>query len=182
MMLAQSANRCNLPIAFLDKENSPAKKFNANKYSVNGSFSSPEDMRRLARKCDILTMEIEHVDTYVLEQIEGECKAEGRKFAIQPSWETIRIIQDKYLQKAKLIENGIGVAESIPIEPAFLMQIELKRAADRLGLPFMLKARTGAYDGRGNFVVRSESDFSAALKALKGRPLYAERWANLRKS
>lgn len=144
MMLAQAAHRRNISIAFLDKENSPAKQFNANKYSVTGSFSSPEDIRRLARNCDILTVEIEHVDTHVLEQIESECEAEGRKLAIQPDWETIRIIQDKYSQKAKLIENGIGVAESIPIEPAFLMQIELKRAADRLGLPFMLKARTGA--------------------------------------
>ena len=133
----------------------------------------------MARHCNILTVEIEHVDTYVLEQIERESEAEGKKIAIQPSWETIRIIQDKYLQKERLIENRIEVAESIPIE--FASETELKRAAEKLGLPFMLKARTGAYDGKGNFVIKSDSDFSAALKALRGRPLYAEGWANFTK-
>ena len=42
----------------------------------------------------------------------------------------------------------------------------------------MLKSRTEAYDGRGNFPVRSEADFSQAAKALGDQPLYAERWVD----
>ena len=45
----------------------------------------------------------------------------------------------------------------------------------------MLKARTQAYDGRGNFKVRSIDDVSTALKTLEGRPLYAEKWAPFQK-
>jgi phosphoribosylaminoimidazole carboxylase len=41
----------------------------------------------------------------------------------------------------------------------------------------MLKSRTLAYDGRGNFVVSDAAVIPAALKALKDRPLYAEKWA-----
>lgn len=44
----------------------------------------------------------------------------------------------------------------------------------------MLKSRTEAYDGRGNYPVRSSSDIDAALKALVGRPLYAEKWADFK--
>lgn len=44
----------------------------------------------------------------------------------------------------------------------------------------MLKSRTEAYDGRGNYPVRSVSDIDAALKALAGRPLYAEKWADFK--
>ena len=44
----------------------------------------------------------------------------------------------------------------------------------------MLKSRTEAYDGRGNYPVRSSSDIDAALKALAGRPLYAEKWADFK--
>jgi len=50
-------------------------------------------------------------------------------------------------------------------------------AGNLLCYPFMLKSRTDAYDGRGNFAVMSESSVSAAAKALANRPLYAERWA-----
>ena len=45
------------------------------------------------------------------------------------------------------------------------------------GLPVMLKARTNAYDGRGNYPVRKEDDIAAGVKALGGRPLYVEKWA-----
>ena len=140
-MLAEAANRRNISIAILDKEGSPAKQINLNERNVNGSFSNPEDIRRFARHCDILTVEIEHVDTQVLEQIEKESKAQGKTIEIQPSWESLRVIQDKYLQAERLIENNVEVASSIPIESA--SEAELKRAAEKLGFPFMLKARTG---------------------------------------
>lgn len=42
--------------------------------------------------------------------------------------------------------------------------------------PFMLKSRTLAYDGRGNFVVKSAEYIKDALEFLKDRPLYAEKW------
>jgi phosphoribosylaminoimidazole carboxylase len=49
-----------------------------------------------------------------------------------------------------------------------------------LDYPFMLKSRTDAYDGRGNFAVMSESSVPAAAKILANRPLYAERWASFK--
>ncbi|KAK2758356.1 phosphoribosylaminoimidazole carboxylase ade2 [Arachnomyces sp. PD_36] len=178
-MLVEAASNRNIPTAILDKNNSPAKQINANTLGVDGSFTDPKAIRRLARKCDILTVEIEHVDTHVLEEIEKESQAEGKNIEVQPSWETVRIIQDKYLQKERLIENKVDIAESIPIATA--SEDALAQAAGKLGLPFMLKARTGAYDGRGNYVVKTAGDYKAALKALEGRPLYAERWANFAK-
>ena len=43
----------------------------------------------------------------------------------------------------------------------------------------MLKSKTEADDGRGNFAVRREADIAAAVAALgSARPLYAERWAD----
>ena len=98
---------------------------------------------------------------------------------MQPSWRTVRVIQDKYLQKAHLIEAGVSTAESVPLAentPACLAKV-----GSKLGYPFMLKSRTLAYDGRGNYVVGSPADIPAALKALSARPLYAERWAKFTK-
>lgn len=41
----------------------------------------------------------------------------------------------------------------------------------------MLKSRTMAYDGRGNYVISEAESISGALEFLKDRPLYAEKWA-----
>lgn len=44
----------------------------------------------------------------------------------------------------------------------------------------MLKARKDAYDGRGNFPVKSASDIDEARLALRNRTLYAEKWARFK--
>ena len=178
-MLVEAASNRNIPVAILDKINSPAKQINALNPGIDGSFTDPQAIRKLASQCDILTVEIEHVDTHVLEELEKEAIAQGKKLDIQPSWQTIRTIQDKYLQKMTLVQGDVNVAESVPIpEPSIE---RLQEAEERLGLPFMLKARTGAYDGRGNYPVKSADNFEAALDTLADRPLYAEKWVDFTK-
>ena len=174
-MLVESANNRNISIAVLDKKASPAKQINSHN-GVDGSFTNAEAIRQLASKCDILTVEIEHVDTNVLEELENESLTQGQKIEIQPNWETIRTIQDKYLQKKRLIDAKVDVAKSQPIKT--VSKEELQEVSDQIGFPFMLKARKGAYDGRGNYPVRSPEDFEPAMKALQGRELYAEKWAD----
>ncbi len=174
-MFLEAANNRNISVAVLDKKGSPAKQVSSHN-GVDGSFTDPLSIRDLASKCDILTVEIEHVDTNVLEELENESLAREGKIEIQPSWETIRIIQDKYLQKEKLIDAQVDVAESLPINQ--VSREKLQKVSEEIGLPFMLKARKGAYDGRGNHPVRSSEDFEPAMKALEGRELYAEKWAD----
>lgn len=181
-MLTESANRLNVNIVTLDAENAPAKQINAKTTHVNGSFADPDAVRTLAKECDILTVEIEHVDTDVLEDLATGTGTRpdwrlvpGTKIETQPSWRTLRVIQDKYLQKQHLIKQAIATAESIPIENNLATDLEM--AGAQVGYPFMLKSRTEAYDGRGNYPVKSTGDFPGALAALNDRPLYAEKWA-----
>ncbi len=172
-MLMEAANRLNISISFLDAPNAPAKQINALTEHVDGSFSKAADVLDLSKKCDILTVEIEHVDTKILEEI-----AETEPGKIQPSWRTIRTIQDKYRQKEHLIRCGIPTTESIAFGTTSPQG--LKEIGDRLGYPMMLKSRTEAYDGRGNCPVRSVTDIESAIAALKDRPLYVEKWADFR--
>ena len=72
------------------------------------------------------------------------------------------MIQDKINQKQHLIKNGIATAQSIASGTSHPQDI--KEIADKLGYPLMLKSRTGAYDGRGNYPVKSVSDIEPALK------------------
>lgn len=71
-MLVEAAHRLNITTVILDADKSPAKQINALHPHVIGSFASADDIRKLAKECDILTYEIEHIDTKVLEEIESE--------------------------------------------------------------------------------------------------------------
>ncbi len=170
-MLMEAANRLNIQMNVLDSENSPAKQISAHDGHITGSFTDPESVRKLAETCDILTAEIEHVDTYALEEVSSRVK-------VEPSWKSIRIIQDKFLQKEHLSKFNIPMAKHRELHRNNAE--ELIMIGKELGYPLMLKSKTQAYDGRGNYRIQTEADISSALEALKGRPLYAEKWANFR--
>jgi len=169
-MLAESANRLNIQVNFLDAAGSPAKQITNHDGHVDGSFKDAEAIEKLSKTCDLITVEIEHVDTMILETISTET-------SVEPSWKTIRTIQDKYLQKEHLAKHDVATAQSVPLAQA--TREEMAKAAKTLGLPLMLKSRREAYDGKGNFPVKSEGDFDTALKALgANKDLYAEKWAS----
>ncbi|MCJ1316384.1 phosphoribosylaminoimidazole carboxylase ade2 [Xylographa vitiligo] len=184
-MLTEAANRLGVKVATLDVEGAPAKQINAHEDHVNGSFTDPRAIRELARKCDVLTVEIEHVDTDVLEDLaDGTETTEdwrlirSTKVEVQPSWRTIRVIQDKFKQKEHFISHGIATTKSLALEDGTLE--EVLEIGEELGYPLMLKSRTDAYDGRGNYPMKSPKDIEKALVALGDRPLYAEQWAHFK--
>jgi len=186
-MLCEAANPLGIDIAILDEKNAPAKQAHNTNRHVTGSFKDPLRIRDLAARSDYLSVEIEHVETEVLEDIEKNgvevTLADGSSVVhrppIHPSWKTIRLIQDKYLQKEHFRSCGekIPIADQVAVDTDGSAVDSLKCVLKKFGFPFMLKARKGSYDGRGNFKVTSEEDFGPALEALKNLPLYAEKWA-----
>lgn len=182
-MLIEAAGPLGIEIAVLDEANCPAKQICQSDKHVDGSFTDPEKVRELARRCDLLTVEIEHVNTEVLEEIATKgVEVDGRmkKVPVHPSWETIRLIQDKYLQKEHFKAAGMPVAPQISIDSAAMMD-SLMKAANDLGFPFMLKARKGSYDGRGNFKVSGPQDFDEAVRVMGRLSLYAEEFLPFKK-
>ena len=167
-MLLEAAHRLNMKTLVLDVENSPAKQL-SNLTGVNGSFKDANAITEFAKKVSILTVEIEHVDCDALEETKG--------VAVQPDADTIRKIQDKFLQKSFLSSN----AKDVPISPFKElvgpdMEESLRFIGIDWGYPMMLKSKKLAYDGRGNRVVKSQEDVSASIKDLGGVDLYVEKW------
>jgi phosphoribosylaminoimidazole carboxylase len=155
-MLCEAANPLGIKVVILDAENSPAKQVNAKNSHIDGSFTDEDKILELAREVDILTVEIEHVNTYILEKIamEGvevvgqDGKRRTKKVEVQPSWRTIRTIQDKFLQKKHFISNGVSTVPSKDVESN---SDALHAIGQEYGYPFMLKAKKDAYDGRGQY-------------------------------
>jgi hypothetical protein len=61
----------------------------------------------LADRCDVVTAEIEHINTDGLQQVEERKVEQGqRATSVQPTAATIRVIQDKLAQKVHLQKFG----------------------------------------------------------------------------
>ncbi|RWA11918.1 hypothetical protein EKO27_g3219 [Xylaria grammica] len=184
-MLCQAAAPRGITVAVLDAEDCPAKQINHNSLNVTGSFKDPEKIKALAARCDVLTVEIEHVNCDVLEEIattgievpspDGQGTV-VKRVPVHPSYKTIRLIQDKFQQKEYFAENGLPVAPQMAIESGNARIASIEQAAKRFGFPFMLKGAKGSYDGRGNFKVRAPDDFETAVTQMGDQPLYAEKF------
>jgi len=131
---------------------------------VVGDFDDYETLRELAERADVLTFEIELADPDTLDRVSEETGT-----PVHPAPETLRTIQDKYVQKEALTDRGIPVPAYRRVDTVE----DLLAAGDDLGWPLMLKARRGGYDGRGNVPVEGPDGAEAAMDAVAG-PAMAE--------
>ncbi|BFZ65107.1 phosphoribosylaminoimidazole carboxylase ade2 [Saitoella coloradoensis] len=167
-MLVESAHRLNIKTLLLDAPGAPAKQINALHEHIDGSFKDAAKIKELSQRCDVITTEIEHVDAAPLAELENQ------GFEVWPSSATIITIQDKYVQHKHLAKHNLPLPYFVPIDTPTTEALE--KTGVELGYPYMLKSRTMAYDGRGNYAVKTSADIAAALEALGDKPLYAEKW------
>ena len=167
MMIAEAAKKMPEHISKIivvdPTKNCPAAQVGAEQ--IVADYKDKDAIEDLANKSDIITYEIESGDSNVLKSVE--------KYAeINPSPETLRIIQDKFLQKSFLKENNIPVPEFVEID-----NIEdIKKSLDEFGYPALLKARRDAYDGRGNYKIDSKDEVQKAFDYFKGQSLLLEKF------
>ena len=171
MMITEAAQKMTDEISkiiVLDPtENCPAAQVGAEQ--IVADFKDEKAIQELAEKSDIITYEIESGNSEVLKSLEN--KAE-----INPSPETLRIIQDKLLQKEFLSKNNIPVADFIEIK-----NIEdLKNQLEKFGYPALLKARRDAYDGRGNYKINSPDEVEKAFDYFAGQKLMLEKYISFK--
>lgn len=136
---------------------------------IIADFKDENAIHELAEKSDIITYEIESGNSEVLKSLET-------KVEINPSPETLKIIQDKLLQKQFLSKNNIPVAEFIEIKTFE----ELKQGLEKFGFPALLKARRDAYDGRGNFKINSPDEIQKAWDYFEGQNLMLEKFVSFK--
>lgn len=138
---------------------------------IVGNLKDPAALRQLAQRADILTYEIEHINTSALKALQEEGTT------IYPSPVSLAMIQDKYRQKVFLAEHGIPVA---PFQEVFSTK-DIEQAAHEWGYPLVLKAKKDAYDGRGNARINQPQDIEQAIVRLGDRELYVEKCLDIDK-
>lgn len=134
-------------------------------HQIVGDYSNPAKLRELAESCDVVTFELENVETETLIHLRDE------GYKIYPTPETLAIIQDKLKQKEFLRDAAI------PTPDFQEMPVPSEEAIRAFGLPCVQKARRGGYDGRGVAVIKDEADLSSFLPV----PSYVERFVKAEK-
>lgn len=118
-----------------------------------GKLTDFESVKAFSQPCDVVTIEIENVNTAALKEIEKQ----GKKVYPQP--EIIELIQDKRKQKEFYQAHGIPTAEFILTEN--------KADVIKHGsfLPAVNKLGREGYDGRGVQILRTQADLEKAFDA-----------------
>lgn len=153
-MLVLSASNWDVKTYVMDKDEHCPASANCTRF-VKGDPMDFEDVYKFGQMVDMLTFEIELVNTDALKQL----KSEGKR--ILPDPEHLEMIQDKGLQK-KFYHN-----HNIPTAPYQLFEhkADILAALDsgKLKTPFVQKLRTGGYDGRGVSVIKSGDNHGQLL-------------------
>ena len=169
-MLTEAALPLGFQIVVIDPgDNCPASQVGAQQ--IKADLHDAAALRQLAERSDIITIEIEHVDTKLLSEI-----AELGK-PVQPAPDTIAMIQDKFRQKQFLAKAGIPLADFVKITD----EGSAGQALRAFGGKMLVKTRKGAYDGRGNMVVSSKEELKKAFAQFKNQKLYAEKFVPFQK-
>lgn len=150
-MLIQSGVDLNINFSILDPDSDAPCRSLAE--FTCGKLTDFTTVIEFGQKCDLITIEIENVNTEALRQLE----AEGKKVFPQPN--VIELIQDKCKQKKFYRDNGIPTAEFILVKD----KEEVRK--NKSFLPAVNKLGREGYDGRGVQLLRTEKDIDKAFDA-----------------
>ena len=148
-MLIQSGIDFNIPFTVLDPDaHAPCS---ALAEFHHGKLTDFDTVMKFGSLCDIITIEIESVNTAALKELVKQ----GKKVYPQP--EVIELIQDKRTQKIFYRECNIPTADFILVENAADVE------NNKNFFPAVNKLGREGYDGRGVQVLRSASDLGKAF-------------------
>jgi len=154
-MMILEAKRLGFYIVILD----PARKCPSHSISdehIVAAFDDEEAIRELAKKVDVITYEFEHINAAALEKLESE------GHVVYPSVTSLKVIQDKYAQKKLLEEKQIPV----PTFEKVCTIEDIYHIGNTFSYPMMLKTTKGGYDGKGNFLIRTQDEVERAYVEL----------------
>lgn len=162
-MLGEAAAPLGIDLAVLDPTPNPPAAPVATR-TITAPFDDPDAVQALAASADYLTLEIELADPDALRDTTADTG-----IPVHPDPSTLRITRDKLHEKQHLADAGIPVPAFKPVNTPD----DLHDAIDEFGLPVMVKARRGGYDGRGNFPVTTRNDIDAIIESAP-HPLLVE--------
>ncbi len=131
---------------------------------TEGAYDDAAGVIAFAQQCDAVTYEFENVPSV-------SAKAASSVCPLRPGARALDVSQDRLSEKTFLRDQvGVEVAGFEAVNSIH----DLRRAVKKLGLPTVLKTRRFGYDGKGQMIIRNESDIEAAWDKLSPAPCILE--------
>ncbi len=148
-MLLFDTRKFDIQTYVLDPSNEAPCKIACDKFFL-GDLMDFETVYDFGKQVDVLTFEIELVNLEALEKLERE----GIK--VYPSPKTLKLIQNKGIQKEFYIQNNIPTAPFKKFQD--LDDLDIDIFTNVLKLPFVWKCTEFGYDGNGVKIIRTIAD------------------------
>lgn len=146
-MLLAETRKFDIQTYILDSSKESPSQFGATQFFI-GDLMDFDAVYHFGKKVNLLTIEIENVNLDALDKLESE------GLPVFPSPKTLRLIQNKGVQKDFYVENNIPTSK----HKRFENLENLKSEIETLLFPFVWKCTQFGYDGNGVKVARSFSD------------------------
>lgn len=161
-MLAMAAARLGLKSAiFAPEEDAPA--YQVCDSHVVAPYSDHDALVKFAQRVDVVTYEFENVPG------DAATVLSGLK-SVRPNPGALSVIQDRFKEKSFAREHRIATTPFALVDS----DASLQRALAEVGTPSVLKTARLGYDGKGQKIVRSPDQLSAAWNELKRVPCILE--------
>lgn len=163
-MIALEARRMGYRVGVLDPDSSGSGA-QFSDFCVTGRLDDVSSARALAKRCDVVTLDTEHVPVTVLAELE-------ELVPVRPGAHVLGIVQDRFRQRSFLAQHGIA-------QPAFVYihdEASLERACQEVEFPAVLKTTHFGYDGKGQARVASVQALRDAWVQFERRPTIVEQF------
>lgn len=133
-------------------------------YHTAAPYEDLDSVRAFAESCDLVTYEFENIPEFT-------AKATEFGAILRPGLKALTTAQDRFAEKSFLQDKAkVPVAPFKKVDNIF----DLQRAVKIIGLPAVLKTRRFGYDGKGQFILKTEADIETAWAALGEQPSILE--------
>ena len=153
-MTAQAAAGLGYRVHILTPEqDSPAAQVAAE--ATVAAYDDADALESFAKAVDVATFEFENIPLEMAEAL-------AALVPLRPSADCLAIAQDRVREKSFLNSKGTPTAPFAAVGSAE----ELVRALETIGRPAVLKTATLGYDGKGQVMIKADTDAAAAFAEL----------------
>ena len=134
-----------------------------------GSYSDAKALQAFAKTVSVITFEFENIPHQSLELLEKEKP-------VFPSASVLKV--SRHRNREKTFISGLGVATA-PFHKATSLS-ELNKAIVEVGMPAVLKTAELGYDGKGQVVLRADSNLASEWQNLNTAEAIIEKFIDFR--
>ncbi len=162
-MLALAGYPLGLHFRFLDP--SPEAPVGRIAQRVTADYTDQAALEKFASGLELVTYEFENVPVEAANFL-------AERVPVYPSPAALEAAQDRLAEKSLFCKLGIATTEFAPVSNSS----ELDTAVKAIGLPAVLKTSRMGYDGKGQWILRTEQEVAKAKSELPRVTLILERF------